>query len=513
MPEVIICDNAVVDIHMDEMTADFIEGYGIYSENFLVENNVKLNISYNKMTALYALVNGVMLGNSTLNFGNNVEVSVDMGSITGIENTSTQIMGIVSSGTVQIGDNCKFIINGCDAAQSNANDVMENYGYTCRKNVIGNNTTIDVTAGTNGQMACVVEEITLGKGSVIRCYSDNIGFICTLETGLSYPVYGGSKKQDVNKLAFAEYKYRGEMPCSTVMNGNVPAKYVEIGDLILVKLAANGGSVNKSGFTVCNGLAVGTLPTPTRTGYTFTGWYTATTGGTKVYSTTKLSKSTTLYAQWKKTTYNITLNANGGSVGTTKLVVEYGKTLGTMPTPTRTGYTFTGWYTAATGGTKVYSTTKPTKSMTLYAQWKIKIYTINFDGNGGTVGVEKKWVDHGNAMNFMPTPKRDGYTFTGWYTAKTGGSKVYSTTKVTKNMTLYAQWKKNSCTITFNANGGKVSTASKTVNGGTAIGTMPTPTRSGYTFTGWFTAKTGGTKVYSTTKVTNNMTLYAQWKK
>ena len=42
---------------------------------------------------------------------------------------------------------------------------------------------------------------------------------------------------------------------------------------------------------------------------------------------------------------------------------------------------------------------------------------------------------------------------------------------------------------------------------------MPTPTRSGYTFTGWFTAKTGGTKVYSTTKVTNNMTLYAQWKK
>ncbi|MBQ3061076.1 MAG: InlB B-repeat-containing protein, partial [Lachnospiraceae bacterium] len=73
---------------------------------------------------------------------------------------------------------------------------------------------------------------------------------------------------------------------------------------------------------------------------------------------------------------------------------------------------------------------------------KVTTYTITFNGNGGTVGVAKKWVNAGDPINFMPTPKREGYTFTGWYTAASGGSKVYSTTKPTKNMALYAQWKK-----------------------------------------------------------------------
>lgn len=67
--------------------------------------------------------------------------------------------------------------------------------------------------------------------------------------------------------------------------------------------------------------------------------------------------------------------------------------------------------------------------------------------------------------------------------------------------------------VTFSANGGSVSPGTRLVENGKAVGTLPTPTRSGYFFSGWFTAKTGGTKISSTTKVSGNVTYYAQWLK
>ena len=69
------------------------------------------------------------------------------------------------------------------------------------------------------------------------------------------------------------------------------------------------------------------------------------------------------------------------------------------------------------------------------------------------------------------------------------------------------------CTLVYNANGGTVSPSSKTVNKGEAIGTLPTPTRSGYTFNGWFTAIEGGSKVASTTRLETNAAIYAHWTK
>ena len=476
--ELIIYKNGKLNIDVADIKADKCEFTLIdVSDIVMLNDNSQVNIKSNNITSDDLELIG--LETAELVLYDNVNLSIDLNNSTG---KGYQIS--ILTDYVDIYDNCTIFAN----AVTSQCDTIDGVGlYYLR--------------------------LYLAEKSIIKCYGDTYAFMAQAKS-LSYPIYGGNKKNDVNQLTSSMVTYNG-MKYEIPMYGDTPAKYAEIGNLLTINLKCTNGTVNKTSFTMHNGRAVGTLPTPvsSRKNYTFTGWYTAATGGTKVYSTTKLTKSMTLYAQWKKITYTINFNANGGTVGVEKKWVEYGNPMEFMPTPKREGYTFTGWYTAKTGGTKVYSTTKPTKSMTLYAQWKIKTYTINFDGNGGTVGVEKKWVDHGNAMNFMPTPKRTGYTFTGWYTAKTGGSKVYSTTKVTKNMTLYAQWKKNTCTITFNANGGKVSTTSKTVNGGTAIGTMPTPTRSGYTFTGWFTAKTGGTKVYTTTKATANMTLYAQWKK
>lgn len=142
-------------------------------------------------------------------------------------------------------------------------------------------------------------------------------------------------------------------------------------------------------------------------------------------------------------------------------------------------------------------------------------YTVNFDYNGGTEGKKSMDVTYGEAYGSLPATTRTGYRFSGWYTAKTGGTKIASNTMVgnSAGSTLYAHWKANQYTVTFDSNGGTVSTNSKKVTYDSTYGTLPIPTRAGYTFDGWYTALTGGTKVTEDTVVTAtaNHTLYARW--
>jgi len=142
---------------------------------------------------------------------------------------------------------------------------------------------------------------------------------------------------------------------------------------------------------------------------------------------------------------------------------------------------------------------------------------VTWNGNGGKIGATKTTVTtvtKGAKIGKLPkTPKKVGYAFKGWYTKKTAGIKISKTTKVNKKVTYYAQWAK-AYTLTFDANGGVVSPTSKKVGTKLSYGGLPTPTRSGYTFTGWFTAKTGGKQVSTTTKMASkNVKVYAQWKK
>ena len=265
---------------------------------------------------------------------------------------------------------------------------------------------------------------------------------------------------------------------------------------------------------------------PTRTGYTFTGFYDATSGGSKYYnadgsSARKWNKDTTsgttLYAQWSANTYTVTFDANGGSVDPASKQVTYNATYGDLPTPTRTGYTFNGWYTEAAGGSQRTSSTKVqiTTDITLYARWTANTYTVIFDAQGGNVSPASATVTYAAAYGTLPTPTRTGYTFKGWYTATTGGSKITATTAVviTATQTLYARWTAKTYKVTFSANGGSVDTSSKTVTYDAAYGDLPTPTRTGYAFAGWYTTSSGGTEVTgeTTVKITAAQTLYAHW--
>lgn len=135
----------------------------------------------------------------------------------------------------------------------------------------------------------------------------------------------------------------------------------------------NGGS-DVADITKPYGSIIGALPTPEKTGYTFAGWYTD-EGLTQYFELTKMPEGgATLYAKWTANKYTVTFHVNGGNeLGTADAskTVTYGETYGTLPEPTRTGFGFAGWFTAATGGTEVTANTvmNLAEDHTLYAQW------------------------------------------------------------------------------------------------------------------------------------------------
>ena len=259
----------------------------------------------------------------------------------------------------------------------------------------------------------------------------------------------------------------------------------------------------------------------------------------------------TLYAEWTPNIYKVTLdNQSATTPGTpafwyifetykngiyyysnANCTTKLGTDGVTITKPTRTGYTFGGYYTGTNGaGTQyvnangvvvnnMYSTVA--HDTTLYAKWTANTYTVTADANGGIIPATSGWtiagdsksatktVTYDSAYGALPTPTRTGYTFGGW---KLNGTVITSSTKVqtADNHTLTASWTANTYTVSFNANGGTVGQTSKVVTYDSTYGTLPTPTRTGYTFGGW---KLNGTVITSSTKVqtASNHTLYAEW--
>lgn len=145
-----------------------------------------------------------------------------------------------------------------------------------------------------------------------------------------------------------------------------------------------------------------------------------------------------------KTSYTVSYNANSGSGAPSSQTKWYGETL-TLSTsqPTRTGYTFNGWYTAASGGSKYGTTYTSNASATLYAHWTAITYTVSYNANGGTGAPSNQSKTYGVDLTLSTTtPTWTGYNFLGWSTSATG-SVEYSaggTYKSNSAVTLYAVW-------------------------------------------------------------------------
>lgn len=285
------------------------------------------------------------------------------------------------------------------------------------------------------------------------------------------------------------------------------------------------------------------MNTYTRAHYTFMGWAKEKTAEKAEYKdkqavrnlVTTENGELTLYAVWRPESFQVKLDPNGGTMtGETVITMQYGQKVGELPTPTRVGYTFKHWNTGINGdGIDVDQNVTAdlvanAGSDTLYAIWEANHYTVSYDLNKGsgssepvTPGESVLDVEYGSTYKMLPETSREGYTFDGWYTEATGGTKVENDTKVMRaeNHTIYAHWTAISYAVTYNANGGSFaddSSGSKsfTVSYDSKYSLPKDPVKSGYTFTGWYTEAADGEQITADTKMTTaeDHTLYAHWR-
>ena len=233
----------------------------------------------------------------------------------------------------------------------------------------------------------------------------------------------------------------------------------------------------------------------------------------------------------EEVTYTVTFNYNYGTEGTYKTVtVAEGETVDKPANPSRSGYSFGGWYAETTGGRQFDFDTVITEDITLYAHWsrnssggsggstsQVTYYTVTFDANGGTTSNSSTKVPSGSAIGTLPTADRDGYTFLGWYTDVSGGTQITSSTIITQNMTVYAHWNttevgSGTYRITFDKNDGTAGVYQvQWVDSGETVSEPIEPTRELYRFTGWYIEPAAITEYDFNTAVAGDVTLYAGW--
>jgi uncharacterized repeat protein (TIGR02543 family) len=163
------------------------------------------------------------------------------------------------------------------------------------------------------------------------------------------------------------------------------------------------------------GAAVSAPSAPTRTDYTFAGWYSDAGLSTAYTFTTMPAANITLYAKWTVNTYTITFDSNGGSA-VTAITEAFGSAVSTPTAPTRTGYTFAGWFSDAGLSTPYLFTTMPAANITLYAKWTINTYTLAYTAgaNGTIVGTTPQTVAYGSNGTTVTATPASGYHFLSW---------------------------------------------------------------------------------------------------
>ena len=278
-------------------------------------------------------------------------------------------------------------------------------------------------------------------------------------------------------------------------------------------------------------------------------WTTATSGsqainltsaGTKTAYVRAVSTSTnyntpSTAGNKSATVYSIAYNANGGSgaPGTQYYIYATSGTINlSSTTPTRSGYNFLGWSLQNNATSASYTAGQAwarsnASNYTLYAVWQARTCTITYNANGGSGAPAAQTYTYAtsgtiNLSSTIPTLK--GNTFLGWSLSSTATSASYSAGQAwnksnPNDYLLYAVWKANTYTITYNANGGSGAPAAQSyvyATSGTINLSSTVPTYAGHTFLGWSLSSTATTASYSAGQAwarsnASNYTLYAVW--
>ena len=382
--------------------------------------------------------------------------------------------------------------------------------------------------------------------SQTKYYNTTLTLSSTKPTRTGYTFLGWSTSSTATS---ATYQSDG----SFTGNTNTTLYAVWKANTYTVSYNANGGSGAPSSQTKTHGVSLSLSSTkPTRTGYTFLGWATSSTASSATYQpggSFTTNANTTLYAVWKANTTSLIVNSSNSAVISTGGEMKYftftpstsGKyviySTGSEDTKVylynasgteldsddddgesnnfRLEYSLTAG-TTYTFGIKYYNSSKTGTISFKFGN----VFTVTYNANGGSGAPSAQSKDYGANITLSSTaPTKTGYTFLGWSTSSTATNATYqasSSFSSNANTTLYAVWKANTYTVSYNANGGSGAPSSQTKTHGVNLTLSSTkPTRAGYTFLGWATSSTATSASYQpggSFAGNADTTLYAVWK-
>lgn len=257
---------------------------------------------------------------------------------------------------------------------------------------------------------------------------------------------------------------------------------------------------------------------PTKEGFIFVGWYKDKNCTEQFDFSTKVTEKLTLYAKWEEIGELFYLSFNSNGHGKNPNTIEVNK-INSLPELKDDGYTFVGWYYDQEFKNKVNIGDRLTENKTIFAKWEIKKFTVQFDTNGGTI-TASQIIEYGKHCPRPANPTKEGFIFAGWYKDSDFTLPCdFINGVIISDLICYAKWLPKSAegetlTVEFNS---KLGTKVEPITGiiaGSTIEEPSQPTRTGYTFDGWYKNIDGTLSVpfdFENDLVTENMVLLAKW--
>jgi len=298
-----------------------------------------------------------------------------------------------------------------------------------------------------------------------------------------------------------------------------------------VAFDADGGEMEGGDIAAKIGDTI-TLPSCTKEGYEFVGWYDGDTCAGQAGEDYTVADDVILKAHYVKkeaSACTVAFDADGGEMEGGDITAKVGDTI-MLPACTKDGYEFTGWYDGDICAGQAGEKFTVTGDIILKAHYEKKAeitYLITFDPNGGRKAAPVKAAKGEKII--LPGTEKSGYVFLGWYTEKKGGillGLAGDELEVSKNMTVYALWEKEkaeetgdkgqeTCKVTFHTEEGTLKNKTLTIVKGAGL-YLPLPEKKGYDFTGWYLDKslTQFAGAYRDSyRITKDTDFYAKWEK